>query len=885
MALSQSFINRSIITILATASVTAIANGANATSLASYSVPGWTGKSTDLGNFGAGYNASFSADLTNGALSGNASGSASIQLFGKTITAAELQANASINDSSSEAGSLLVKATGATIYNPSWSDGFTYSTPDFCKSFFDVSTSFTIVVVPVTMFASAEGCLGITATATPQYNTTTHAGILNLTATPEVDIGLTVGAGVGSRMFSAGVEVNVTLLNFSMPITVAPTYNFTSQAFSSTTTGEITLEMLSGTFDMYAKVDLGFWDKKYSRTLFEWEGISKTWSLWATGEPSATNLATTISGQKIAGSYTYADTANTAQSGSTHKWYRNSTDSDTGRTQLSSSTTYADRVLSDADADQFYQYCVIPKNSGGYTGDEACSDWTAVGKLAILYPSTSYGSLSGSHVALAYEKVASGKCFNMASMYSSTLSSYPFDNNTSSYKLYATTDKPTTFTFYQNADCSSSTGTDSVSKTVTAASSNVQTTTSDLGTGWDNVVSSFKAVYLDESITATDPVASISGNKATAEYTFSVSENALSTEESGSTYVWYRASNSSGSGSAVISGATASQYSLVPADDQKYLKFCVTPSNGTSMGSMVCSSWYSVGHTFQAYSATGYSGTFQTAIAWEKSAREACFNLSDYSFNDLMSSFKWSNNSVASSTVWLYQDANCSGSVATRTVAANGSDNMSNIITSMGSSWNDTISSFKVSWNSTIYVGTPTISIYGNKATESHAYGDALSESGTKYTWYRATDSSGANTSVIDNFNQSTYELTGGDKWAYLKVCVLGSNALMVDDETMCSSWTYVGPLLRLWADEYGGAVDLNLAYTKSASGTCFNLKDYSFEDVTSYLRCNTHTSSATAYVYQGADCTGTATTFAAGYTGALSGTWNDNVSSVKVVY
>lgn len=890
MILSQSFVNRSLASLIAAASATAIANDVNATTLASYSVPGWSGKSTSLGNFGAGYNASFSADLTNGALTGNATGSASIQLFGATMTVAELQANASINDSSSEAGSVLVKAVGATIYNPSWSDGFTYSSPEFCKSFFDVSASFTIVVVPVTMFASAEGCAGLSASATPQYNTTTHVATLNLEATPAVDIGLTVGAGVGSRAFSAGVEADVTLLDFSIPITVAPNYNFNTSSFSYTTTGDITLSMLGGSFDIYAKVDLGFWDKKYKRSIFDWEGISKTWSLWATGTPSATNLATSFTGQKVVGSYTYADTANTAQSSSTHKWYRNSTKSDTGKTQLSSGTTYADRVLTDSDAEQYLQYCVTPRNSSGNVGEEACSDWTYVGKMAILYPNTSYGSSSAGHVALAYEKVASGLCFNMSSMYSSALGTYPFDNTLSSYKLYAPTDKPATFTFYQNANCSSSTSTDSVSKTVTATSNNSQTSTSDLGTGWDNVVSSFKVVYLDESVYAADPAVFISGNKATADYTFSVSENALSTEESGSTYVWYRASNSSGSGSAVISGSTTATHTLTYADDQKYLKFCVNPSNGTSIGDTVCSGWAAVGHLLKFFEHTNQGGS-HLSIAWEKSAREACFNLSDYSFDNKMSSYNWYNNSVANSTVWFYQDANCGGTVATRSVANGSSEAVSNIITTMGSSWNDTISSFKVSWNSYINAGTPSISINGNTATESHSFGsgDGLPESGTQYTWYRATDSSGSNSTVLDNFNQRTYELTGDDKWAYLRVCVLASTNSMVDDDTLCSSWTYVGPLLRLWADEYGSAVDLNIAYTKSTSGTCFNLSNYSFEDVTSTVRCNTLTgaggSSITAYLYKDADCSGSSTSVVAGYTGSLNSSFNDTISSVKVIY
>ncbi|MBO6587363.1 MAG: BspA family leucine-rich repeat surface protein [Gracilimonas sp.] len=54
--------------------------------------------------------------------------------------------------------------------------------------------------------------------------------------------------------------------------------------------------------------------------------------------------------------------------------------------------------------------------------------------------------------------------------------------------------------------------------------------------------------------------------------------------EDGSTYQWYRADDEFGSGWTAITGATDTLYTLVVADDGKYISFEVTPSNGTDTG-------------------------------------------------------------------------------------------------------------------------------------------------------------------------------------------------------------------------------------------------------------------------------------------------------------
>jgi len=874
MALSNSFFKRSLAAALAMSAVSMVSARAEATNLTNFSASSWSGKNTSVGSFGAGYGAAFTADYNtvSGALSGQLTADASVQLFGTTMEIAGFDASASLNSSNSKMVSLQVDVVGGTIYENEIASATTLAASEYCVSFFDVSTTFTIVVVPVTMAAGAEGCVKGSITMGGTYVPSTSSIPLTIDVTPQVDAALTASVGVGSSAFSAGVEAEVTLLDLTFNMGLDPTYKTSNGTFSVNSVGGLDLSMLDGEVSLYAKADLGFWDVKYTKELFSWEGpVSQSWSLWSTGKPSATDVLAAVEGGNATGTYSYSDTADTPEGTSTYKWYRASDASGTGSTEISTSKT---KNIVEADSDKYLRFCVTPKNNvvpDPAVGDEECSDWQSVGKVASFYQHNDY---SGNNLAIAYEKSTSGTCFNLDDYNSS------WDNYTSSYKLYAPSDSKATFHMYKAYNCSDTSSSEYMNYT---ASANGSYSDNDMGSSWNDRLSSIKVVY-NEIVTAEDVVVSISANKATAAYTFNVS-NSDSTTESGSTYVWKRSSYSSGSGASTISGSTSSSHTLTYADDQKYLQVCVTPSNGWSSGSQVCSGWTAVGHLLKMFDDANNSGT-HLAIAWEKSARETCFNLTDYSFNDKMSSYNWYNNSVSSSTIWFYKDINCSGNVATRTVSASGSENVTSIGTTMGSAWQDEITSFKISWASSVAISTPTITISGNKATESHTYsGGGLTEEAT-YKWYRATDSSGTNSAQISNDYTNTHTLTGDDKWAYLRVCVHSSNGVMVDESEVCSNWTYVGPLLRLWADTLGSGVDMNIAYEKSASGTCFNLADYAFEDLASYLRCNTPTSgTATAYLYKDDNCSGTTFSIAAGYYGTLTGSMNDGVSSVKVVY
>lgn len=71
------------------------------------------------------------------------------------------------------------------------------------------------------------------------------------------------------------------------------------------------------------------------------------------------------------------------------------------------------------------------------------------------------------------------------------------------------------------------------------------------------------------------------GNTLTGLYTYYDDNGDI---ESGSTFKWYRADDAMGTGVAAIGGATSSTYVLAGADENKYIRFGVTPINANGSG-------------------------------------------------------------------------------------------------------------------------------------------------------------------------------------------------------------------------------------------------------------------------------------------------------------
>ena len=100
------------------------------------------------------------------------------------------------------------------------------------------------------------------------------------------------------------------------------------------------------------------------------------------------------------------------------------------------------------------------------------------------------------------------------------------------------------------------------------------------------------------------------GRTLSGSYNYYDANNQL---ESGSTYRWLRADDNSGANAADISGANTTEYTAVAADVDKYLSFCVTPSDGIDFGSEACGVWTAIAAN-QAPLATNVITTNITAI-------------------------------------------------------------------------------------------------------------------------------------------------------------------------------------------------------------------------------------------------------------------------------
>lgn len=127
------------------------------------------------------------------------------------------------------------------------------------------------------------------------------------------------------------------------------------------------------------------------------------------------------------------------------------------------------------------------------------------------------------------------------------------------------------------------------------------------------------------------------------------------------------------------------------------MRICVTPSNAVNSGSESCSAWTPVGHLVALYANEDYGGT-SAMVAYERSSRGTCFNLSSYSLIQAVSSLKFHGVSGLESTLWLFQGSDCAIPTATYTLPADGEVLTPSVSAHYGSSWDNAAVSFKVTW-------------------------------------------------------------------------------------------------------------------------------------------------------------------------------------------
>lgn len=187
--------------------------------------------------------------------------------------------------------------------------------------------------------------------------------------------------------------------------------------------------------------------------------------------------------------------------------------------------------------------------------------------------------------------------------------------------------------------------------------------------------------------------------------------------------------------------------------------------------------------------------------------------------------------------------------------------------------------------------------ISGKKATASYTYADRNPESGSTIKWYRAQDSNGTGSTLVQSGANKSYELTEADSGKFFRTCVKPSNGVNTGAQ-VCSPWSSAGPLMTYYWDANYGGDELSVAYSRSRSGTCFTLGDLESgwdDDASSYKFDAPPGCATTLYMYKFKDCGGSVMTrtFPVGTPGediasiasTLGSGWNNEIGSFSVVF
>jgi len=848
----------------------------------------WSRASTKYGSFGAGFDAIDSITATTGdTLTESVGASASIELFGWTTELvgfglwAENDASSTVTAGVTETtlGSYTIDIPMVvTNSNASLTGAVCVSTTDL-----DVGEAEVMVgPIPIYMQVAAAACPQLTFSGSASHTANSYAD-LTFTATPNFDISATAQIGIGTDVVSAGVKGSLTLLNVGLPITNTLSYTNALRQMDYTTTGTLTISTLSGSFALYASAGWGPFSIEYDYTLFDWDGFSWSYGVFSDAKPTATDVTVSISGNSVAGDYTF-NGFGASESGSQFKIQRANNSSGTGTiTDVASSKSY---TLTSSDGTKYLRFCVTPYTLSNH-GSQACSSWVGVGSLLSLYKDS---NLSGTSKFFAYENADSGTCFNMSSVsMNDALSSF-------TWKLPSIKPGAATLVMYKDGSCSGSTFAadkdDASGSTVTVNS--VGTT---YGSSWQDAVSSFRVFY-NEVVTATDLDISWSGQKASPSYTFTDTSGVT---ESGTTVRWQRADDAAGTNASTIQGYSSTKdYALTLSDQDKFLRVCVIPSNGFVTGGEVCSDFLRVGKLLSVYKDSSYGGS-SVHFPYERWTSGTCVSLSAAGMQDDMSSFKvgftsFSNPDGGTYGVTFYKDSGCSGGTYSSTFSTSGGTNS---VSSVGSSFNDEATSFKVVYRKVDALDV-NVAWGGPRAQPRYQYASSTgsAESGSTYRWEAADDINGANHHVVQSYGTTkTYDVAPTDEDKYVRLCIKPSDGVVVGPVS-CSNWTWVGKLATVYRDANISGPAVSFPYQHLTSGSCFNLGDFGFNDQASSLQAtyNSYTVSSgddTTYgvvLYHDNACKGSTFTSSfstAGGTNTVNGLggFDNQASSIRIYF
>ncbi len=298
--------------------------------------------------------------------------------------------------------------------------------------------------------------------------------------------------------------------------------------------------------------------------------------------------------------------------------------------------------------------------------------------------------------------------------------------------------------------------------------------------------------------------------------------------ESGTTFKWYRSDDASGTNKAEISGATAADYTVVNADDGKYISFEVTPNDG-----------------FQAGTAS------ESALFGPIVINDGLTNIPPAFTSDALTNIK--DNETYSYTV-TYEDLNSDVPTLTKTTGPDWLSVSGFVLSGDPTSANvgdhsvvltlDDLNGGTVTQEFTITVeasntapsvvgveisGTTTID---QTLTATYNFIDTENDAdNSTFKWYRADDNSGTNKMEISGATNTTYMLTSDDAGKHISFEVTPNDGT-IDGNTVESD--AVGPVtkkipsLSLAAiTEIYGEADFDLSASTNSTGAV----TYSFDN------------------------------------------------------